>query len=152
MAIASAVFLLPFYLNFVGGLGRRRRLDDGAVAGLDGAAATLHRRRGHYWCAPVNPLWAGLMTFGYYAISTLAVGTTPIAVILRGAAVGGDGFFLQPQQQRPDGGRAAPTLGVASGIASMVRPLAQITGIALVTGFHLAGAGLRWSRYHSGYG
>ena len=76
----------------------------------------------------------GCMAFGYYTMSTLAVGSTPIAVILRVLPVSaGMAIFYSPNNSALMGAAPIDRLGVASGIASMVRSLAQITGIALVT-------------------
>jgi MFS family permease len=140
MGIAGAVYLLPFYLNLVGGLsasgvGWMMAILPASMGVLQPIAGILSDRIG-----PRRLILFGLgcMTFGYYTMSTLGVASTALDVILRVLPVPvGMAMFYSPNNSALMGAAPLDRLGVASGLASMMRSLAQITGIALTTAlFH----------------
>jgi hypothetical protein len=70
---------------------------------------------------------------GYYAVSTLNVGTTPLGYILRFLPIGiGMGIFNSPNNSAIMGSAPRAQLGVASGLLAETRTLGQITGIAVL--------------------
>ncbi|MFN8443411.1 MAG: MFS transporter [Caldilineaceae bacterium] len=136
MSIATAVYLLPFYLNLVGGLsasgvGWMMAVLPAAMGILQPIAGTLSDRIG---ARRLILFGLGCMGFGYYTMSTMAVDSSPLAVILRVLPVSvGMAMFYSPNNSAMMGAAPPERLGVASGIASMVRALAQIAGIAIST-------------------
>ena len=136
MAIATAVYLLPFYLNLVGklsasGVGGMMAVLPASMGILQPIAGTLSDRIG---ARKLIIFGLACMGFGYYTMSTMAVGSSAMAVILRVLPLSvGMAMFYSPNNSAMMGAAPAERLGVASGIASMVRSLAQIAGIALAT-------------------
>ena len=138
IAIAGIVFLLPFYLELVMGLGLR---DVGlmmavvpiVMAFLQPYSGTLSDRWG---TRPVSVLGLAVLIGGYLAMSGLAVDSSAVGFNLRMLPVAiGMALFQSPNNSAMMGAVPRHRLGVASGILSMVRTLGQVIGIAALGAF-----------------
>jgi EmrB/QacA subfamily drug resistance transporter len=138
IAIAGIVFLLPFYLELVMGLGLR---DVGlmmavvpiVMAFLQPYSGTLSDRWG---TRPVSVLGLAVLIGGYLAMAGLAVDSSAVGFNLRMLPVAiGMALFQSPNNSAMMGAVPRHRLGVASGILSMVRTLGQVIGIAALGAF-----------------
>jgi EmrB/QacA subfamily drug resistance transporter len=135
VGIAGTFILMPFYLENV------RRYDPrivglllavvpiamGLTAPLSGSLSDRLGTR------PITVAGLLVLLGGYYAVSTLNAGTTPLGYIMRFLPIGiGVGIFNSPNNSAIMGSAPRAQLGVASGLLAETRTLGQIIGIAVL--------------------
>ena len=138
VAISGIVFLLPFYLELVVGLTLRNvglmmaavPMVMGVLQPFSGALSDRLDTR------PVIMAGLTVMALGYLAMATLSTTGTMAGFAWRLLPVAvGIALFHSPNNSAIMGAAEAQRLGVASGLLSMTRTLAQMTGIALLGAF-----------------
>ncbi len=150
LAIAGVVLLLPFYLQFVLELkvlwvGLMMAVVPIAIGILQPMAGYLSDRIGR-----LPPMLFGMASLivGYGAMATLRVDGTPLGFALRLLPVAvGLAAFYSPNSSAMMAAVPQKRLGVASGLAGMVRTNAQLAGVSVLGAFlsarlvHHGGAG-----------
>jgi EmrB/QacA subfamily drug resistance transporter len=135
VAMGGTIILMPFYLENVLGYGPRQvgllmatvPLALAVVAPISGAMSDRIGTR------PITVLGLLAMLLGFFAMTTLAPGTTTPGYILRFLPVGvGMGIFQSPNNSAVMGAVPRERLGVASGLLSITRTLGQTMGIAVL--------------------
>jgi MFS family permease len=135
VCIAGTIILMPFYLENVLGYDPRAvglllaivPIAMGLTAPVSGSLSDRLGTR------PIAVAGLLVLLVGYYAISTLSVGTTPLGYILRFLPIGiGMGIFNSPNNSAIMGSAPRAQLGVASGLLAETRTLGQIIGIAVL--------------------
>ena len=135
IAIAGAIFLLPFYLEnvlgfSVGNVGLLLAVTPIALGITAPIAGSLSDRLGG---RPITITGLALLVIGYFAISTLTTETTIVGYILRLLPVGlGMGIFQSPNNSVIMGAAPRSQLGVVSSLLGITRTLGQTAGIAVL--------------------
>ncbi|HZJ47406.1 MAG TPA: DHA2 family efflux MFS transporter permease subunit, partial [Acidimicrobiia bacterium] len=135
-ALSGMIFLVPFYLTDVIGLSPREigfalgaiPISMGIVAPMSG---TLSDRIGS---RPVTVAGLALMTIAYgIAAFWLEGATTVVVIVIVGLVVGlGMGIFQSPNNSAILGSVPHDQLGVTSGMLTINRTTASVTGIAIL--------------------
>ena len=135
VCIAGTFILMPFYLENVLGYDPRAvglllaivPIAMGLTAPVSGSLSDRLGTR------PIAVAGLLMLLVGYYAVSTLSVGTAPLGYILRFLPIGvGMGIFNSPNNSAIMGSAPRAQLGVASGLLAETRTLGQIIGIAVL--------------------
>jgi EmrB/QacA subfamily drug resistance transporter len=135
VCIAGTIILMPFYLENVLGYDPRAvglllaivPIAMGLTAPVSGSLSDRLGTR------PIAVAGLLVLLVGYYAVSTLSMGTTPLGYILRFLPIGvGMGIFNSPNNSAIMGSAPRAQLGVASGLLAETRTLGQIIGIAVL--------------------
>jgi EmrB/QacA subfamily drug resistance transporter len=136
VAMSGTTFLLPFFLQGVLGYDPAKAgllmasvpLVVGVVAPLSGALSDRVGTR------PITVVGLALVMLGFWALSTVSTGMTPLGYVLRFIPVGiGLGTFQSPNNSAVMGAVPRERLGVASGLLSITRIVGQTTGIAVLS-------------------
>ncbi len=135
VASAGAFLLLPFYLQGVLGYGASQvgllmaivTIMLGISAPISGALSDRLGSRA------ITVVGMAILVVAHLSISTLAVDTGPLGIVLRLLPLGlGMGIFQSPNNSAIMGSVPPQRLGIASGFLSLTRTLGQTTGSALI--------------------
>jgi EmrB/QacA subfamily drug resistance transporter len=135
VAIAGALFLIPFYLENILGfsvtqVGLLLAITPVALGITAPVAGSLSDRLGP---RPITLTGLALLLIGYLAVSTLSAETTVIGYLLRLLPVGlGMGIFQSPNNSVIMGAAPRAQLGVVSSLLAVTRTLGQTAGIAVL--------------------
>jgi len=135
IAIAGAIFLMPFYLENVVGYDTRQvglllAVVPIVLVIISPISGTLSDRFG---TRLISVIGLFLLVLGYAALTTLGTNTSAAGFLLRFLLVGvGMAVFQSPNNSAIMGAAPRERLGVASGILAITRTLGQTTGIALL--------------------
>jgi len=136
VAMSGTTFLIPFFLQGVLGYDPAKAgllmasvpLVVGVVSPLSGALSDRVGTR------PITVVGLALVMLGFWALSTVSTGMTPLGYVLRFIPVGiGLGTFQSPNNSAVMGAVPRERLGVASGLLSITRIVGQTTGIAVLS-------------------
>jgi EmrB/QacA subfamily drug resistance transporter len=135
ICLAGTTILMPFYLENALGYSTRQvgllmavvPVMMGSIAPISGALSDRFGTR------PITVLGLVILLVGFYAVSTLELGTSAWGYILRFLPVGvGLGVFQSPNNSAVMGSAPRQRLGIVSGMLALTRTLGQTVGIAIL--------------------
>jgi len=135
IAIAGTIILMPFYLENVLGYAPQQvglmlavvPVALGLTAPLSGALSDRFGTR------PITVSGLAMLAIGYFAVSSLSVGTSGLGYVLRFLPIGlGMGIFQSPNNSAIMGTAPRDRMGIVSGMLALNRTLGQTTGIAVL--------------------
>jgi EmrB/QacA subfamily drug resistance transporter len=135
MAAAGSNILMPYYLQNVKNYspqttGLLMAVVPVALGIMSPISGSLSDRFGS---RSLTVIGLGLLTLGYYLVSTLQVDTSALGYVLRFLPIGlGAGIFQSPNNSEIMSSAPRERLGVASGLLSLTRTLGQTTGISIL--------------------
>ena len=135
IAIAGTIILMPFYLENILGYAPQQvglmlavvPVALGLTAPLSGALSDRFGTR------PITVSGLAMLAIGYFAVSSLSVGTSGLGYVLRFLPIGlGMGIFQSPNNSAIMGTAPRDRMGIVSGMLALNRTLGQTTGIAVL--------------------